>query len=170
MIDRLMQVLDKALGYFLAFLMAAMVIDVSWQVITRFVLDEPSAYTEELARFLLIWIGILGAAYSFRKRAHLGLDLFVRKLEPQAQQRADVIANLCCLILSVLVFVYGGTKLVMLVLELGQTSAALGVPMGYVYSVLPISGVLICVYALDNIRKSGTAMSAELDSGPSSVD
>src|SRR5690625_5834068 len=81
MIDRLMQVLDKALGYFLAFLMAAMVIDVSWQVITRFVLGEPSAYTEELARFLLIWIGILGAAYSFRKRAHLGLDLFVRKLD-----------------------------------------------------------------------------------------
>ena len=170
MIDRLMDVLDKALGYFLAFLMAAMVIDVSWQVITRFVLDEPSAYTEELARFLLIWIGILGAAYSFRKRAHLGLDLFVRKLEPQAQQRADVIANLCCLILSVLVFVYGGTKLVALVLDLGQTSAALGVPMGYVYSVLPISGILICVYALDNIRKAGTPMPAERESGPSPVD
>src|SRR5690625_5784965 len=138
MIDRLMQVLDKALGYFLAFLMAAMVIDVSWQVITRFVLGEPSAYTQALARFLLIWIGILGAVDSFRKRAHLGLDLFVRKLEPQAQRRADVIANLCCLMLSAVVFVYGGAKLVMLVLELGQTSAALGVPMGYVYSVLPI--------------------------------
>src|SRR5690625_4364198 len=163
MIDRLMQVLDKALGYFLAFLMAAMVIDVSWQVITRFVLGEPSAYTEELARFLLIWIGILGAAYSFRKRAHLGLDLFVRKLEPPAHHRADVTANLCCLILSAVVFVYGAEKLLMLVLELVQTSAAVGDYLGYVYGVLAISGVMTCLYAIDNIRKPGSTTSWKMD-------
>lgn len=170
MIDRLMDLLDKALGYFVAFLMAVMVIDVTWQVVTRFVLDEPSSYTEELARFLLIWIGILGGAYAFRKRAHLGLDLFVRKLKPDAQRRADVIANLCCMVFALLVLVYGGTKLVALILDLGQTSAALGIPVGYVYSVLPISGVLICVYALDNIRKSGDQTSLQTQISRASVD
>lgn len=170
MIDRVMARLDQVLGYLLALLMVIMVVDVTWQVITRFILDAPSPYTEELARFLLIWIGLLGAAYAFRKRAHLGLDLFVSKLELPARRRADLVANLCCLVFAALVMVYGGLQLVLLTLELHQTSAALRVPMGYVYSALPISGVLICVYALDNIRNVGKATFAEPGDGGLPVD
>ncbi|MDQ2076038.1 TRAP transporter small permease [Marinimicrobium sp. ABcell2] len=166
MIDRIMAAIDKALSYFLAGLLAIMVLDVTWQVVTRFILDEPSPYTEELARFLLIWIGLLGAAYAYRKKAHLGLDLLITNLPPKGQQRADVVANLCCFAFAALVMVYGGIQLVALTLDLRQTSAALQVPMGYVYSVLPISGVLICVYALDNIRKSrGESLAEPGDKG-----
>lgn len=170
MIDQFMDRLDKALGYFLAILMALMVVDVTWQVITRFILDAPSPYTEELARFLLIWIGLLGSAYAFRKRAHLGLDLFVSKLTLRSRRRADLMANLCCLVFAALVMVYGGLQLVLLTLELHQTSAALRVPIGYVYSVLPISGVLICVYSLDNIRTAGSRTFTEPGDGDLPVD
>ena len=66
-------------------LMSVMVIDVSWQVASRFVFRAPSSFTEELAGFLLIWIGLLGAAYGFPTRAHLGIDLlvtFISAIEP----------------------------------------------------------------------------------------
>lgn len=152
MIDRIMAGLDSALSWFLAVLMALMVLDVTWQVVTRFIFDQPSSFTEELARFLLIWIGVLGAAYAYRKRAHLGLDILTNSMAPKARRRADLFANVCCFAFAALVMVYGGMKLVALTLELRQTSAALQVPMGYVYSVIPLSGILICIFALDNIR------------------
>lgn len=154
--NKLVQTIDSALGWFLAGLLVLMVVDVTWQVVTRFLLAEPSSFTEEIARFLLIWIGVLGAAYAYRKRAHLGLDLLTSNLPPRARRRADVVANLCCFGFAALVMVYGGVKLVALTLDLHQTSAALQVPMGYIYTVIPISGLLICLYAVVNIRSATT--------------
>ena len=72
---------ERVLAWVLVVLMSVMVIDVSWQVASRFVFRAPSSFTEELAGFLLIWIGLLGAAYGFRTRAHLGIDLLVTKLQ-----------------------------------------------------------------------------------------
>ncbi len=149
--NKLMSKIDNFLAGFLALLMVLMVVDVTWQVVTRFLLAQPSSFTEEIARFLLIWIGVLGAAYAYRKRAHLGLDLLTSKLAPAARRRADVAANLCCFGFAASVMVFGGSKLVALTLELRQTSAALQIPMGYIYTVLPISGLLICLYALHNV-------------------
>lgn len=147
-----MKGIDRVLGWVLVALMALMVVDVTWQVLTRFVLGEPSSMTEELARFLLIWIGLLGAAYAFRVRAHLGLDLVTSNLSEKGRLRAEILVNLICLAFAASVMVYGGFKLMSLTLELEQLSPALQVPMGYVYSVVPLSGLLICLFALDHIR------------------
>lgn len=149
--NNLMTKIDRFLEHFLALLMVLMVVDVTWQVVTRFVLSQPSSFTEEIARFLLIWIGVLGAAYAYRKRAHLGLDLLTSKMAPAARRRANVVANLCCFGFAASVMVFGGINLVALTLDLRQTSAALQVPIGYIYTVIPISGLLICLYALNNI-------------------
>lgn len=143
--------LEKGLGAILGLLMAAMVLDVSWQVITRFILNNPSSYTEELARFLLIWIGLLGAAYAYRKKAHLGLDILSEKLEGAAHRRLDIFISLVCMAFAAVLMVYGGMKLVLLTLELEQLSAALQVRIGYVYTVLPLSGALIVLFSLDRI-------------------
>lgn len=153
-IDKALAVTDKWFAWFLAFIMASMVAGVTWQVLSRFVLSSPSSFTEELARFQLIWIGILGAAYAFRRGAHLGLDLFTSNLPLPLKLRTAVVANLFVLVFSALVMVYGGAQLVALVLNLGQLSAALQIKIGYVYSVIPVSGFLICIYAVINIYKS----------------
>ncbi len=150
----LIKILDRLLFITLALLMAAIVADVSWQVFTRFVLASPSSYTEELARFLLIWIGILGAGYAYRLKAHLGLDLMTSRLSGGAALTAEIAALLVSLAFVLLVMVYGGYRLVALTLELNQVSAALGVKMGYVYSVLPISGLLIALYTLDFLQQA----------------
>lgn len=149
--NKLIKKVDSFLAGFLAVLLVLMVVDVTWQVFTRFILSQPSSFTEEIARFLLIWIGVLGAAYAFRTRAHLGLDLLTSKLAPEARRRTDVVANLCCFGFAASVMVFGGIKLVALTLDLRQTSAALQVPIGYIYTVIPISGLLICLYALNNV-------------------
>jgi len=77
----LLAMLDKSLRFALALLMTAMVGSVVWQVLSRYLFVVPAAWTEELARFLLIWIGMLGAAYAYRQGSHLGIDLLANKLD-----------------------------------------------------------------------------------------
>jgi TRAP-type C4-dicarboxylate transport system permease small subunit len=128
------------------------VANVLWQVFTRFVLSDPSSYTEELARYLLIWIGLIGAAYASGRQLHLAIDLLPQRLTGRARTALDVVIRVAVATFAVVVLVYGGTRLVSLTLNLGQTSAALRVPIGWVYLAVPISGALIAWFALRDVR------------------
>lgn len=143
------QKLEVILEWACAFLMALMVIDVSWQVISRFVLSKPSSFSEEMARFLLIWIGFLGAAYAYKRGAHLGLDIVTAKLQGMRKRIARVFIELMVLGFVLSVMIYGGTKIVFLTYELKQLSAALQIPMAFVYLVIPLSGALIAFFAVE---------------------
>lgn len=143
--------LEKILSCFCAGLMFLMVCDVSWQVFSRFILSDPSSYSEEIARFLLVWIGFLGAAYAFRQYAHLGLDILVNKLEPAKKLAVDRLGDLICFAFAGVILVYGGMKIVLLTLELNQLSAALQIKMGYVYFVIPVSGAFIMLFAVERM-------------------
>ncbi len=138
----------KVLGVFLSVLMATMVIDVTWQVFTRFALRNPSSYTEELARFQLVWVGLLGASYAYRTKAHLGIDILAARLSGGPRRALEVSINLLVFLFAFFVMLVGGIRLVRLTFILGQVSAALGIPMGYVYMVLPLSGILIMYFAV----------------------
>lgn len=143
--------LDNLLRYTLILLMALIVLDVSWQVITRFLLPTPSSYTEELARFLLIWISLLGGAYAYAHRLHLGIELLAGKLSGRGKHWLAIIGYALGGLFALLALVIGGSQLTLLTLELGQVSGALGIPMAYVYCVLPLSGGLILLFSLDFI-------------------
>ncbi|PCI46621.1 MAG: TRAP transporter permease DctQ [Alphaproteobacteria bacterium] len=147
-----MKVFDKILSSLLVLLMGLMVLDVTWQIFTRFATSSPSSWTEELARFLLIWIGLLGAAWAYRTRAHLGLSYLVEQQSPEIQKALALFSYGASALFAVLVMIYGGGQLVALTLELNQYSPSLGWRIGYVYLVIPLSGMLITVYALDFIR------------------
>jgi len=138
---------DGVLKVLLAFMMAMLVIDVTWQVLTRFILTQPSSFTEEVARFLLIWVSLLGGAYAYREHSHLGFDLLVRKL---SQHKARLVFKLCCVLVAVFaisVLIVGGLNLVYLTWLLGQQSPVLDIPMALVYIVLPLSGMLFLLYS-----------------------
>lgn len=143
--------LDKILGVLLVFLMAVMVIAVSWQVFSRYVLQSSSSFTEEIARFLLIWIGILGAAYIAGQQQHLSIDILAPKLTPKNRVRLRMGINVLIILFCLFVLVIGGSNLVYLNYLLGQTSAALNIPLGAVYIVIPISGVLVMVYKINEL-------------------
>jgi TRAP-type C4-dicarboxylate transport system permease small subunit len=148
--------LDIFLKFLMAFCMALMVVVVTWQVFSRYVMGDPSAWTEEVARMLLIWVGLLGGVYAYRLKAHLGLDLLRMKVGPVGQRRLEVIADICCGVFALTVLVIGGGMLVQLTWELRQTTAALGIPMASVYIVLPLSGVLIVYYSIVSLLSGPT--------------
>ena len=143
--------IDRILSGFLIGVMALMVVNVTWQVVSRYVLGDSSSWTEELTRFLLIWVGLLGAAYAAGQRLHLAIDLLPRRLEGRPARRLDIVIQALMAFFALLAMVIGGSRLVYLTLTLKQTSAALGLPLGYVYLVLPLSGLLIIYYSLANI-------------------
>ena len=140
--------LDRLLEALVMLVVGVLVVDVLWQVVTRFILDQPSTWTEELAIFMLIWVSLLGAAVALGRGSHLGIDYFVGKLPPKTRVATEVFVFLCVSLFSLLVMLIGGIQLVRANLVLGQTSPALGLKMGYVYLAVPISGFFLTLYAL----------------------
>ncbi len=145
--------IEKLLEWFLVFLMSILVLDVLWQVFSRYVLNAPSSYTDELAGYLLIWVGVLGAAYVAANREHLAIDLLLQRSSPKRKFKLEVIIAVCIILFSVMVLVVGGSWLAYTRFYLSVKSSALGLPLGIVYMVLPISGLLITYFDIDNILK-----------------
>lgn len=148
--SRLRELVDRALATSLVVLMTAMVGNVLWQVFTRYVLRRPSSYTEELARFLLIWVGLLGAAYALGRGLHLAIDLLPRP-NGRFSRIATGVSAASVALFAIAVMVVGGLNLVRLTLLLEQSSAALRLPLAWVYLVVPIAGALIAFYAVASI-------------------
>ncbi|WBL23327.1 MULTISPECIES: TRAP transporter small permease [unclassified Zunongwangia] len=145
------KVLDKLLGGVLVFLMTLIVIAVLWQVFSRYVLQNPSSVTEEIARYLLIWIGLLGAAYASGQQEHLAINILPPKLNPDNRVKLMIFINILIILFCVTVLIIGGGNLVLMNIELGQDSAALHLPLSVVYTVIPLSGALIIIYKLNEI-------------------
>lgn len=144
--------IDWFLGYAICVLMAAMVLNVLWQVFTRFVLKHPSSFTEEAARYLMIWVGLLGSAYATGKKSHLALDLFTGRLHGARKRASEIFIHSVMLLFGLAVLVGGGGRLVWIQLSLGQQSAALQVKLGYVYLAVPLAGVFIVFYTALALR------------------
>jgi TRAP-type C4-dicarboxylate transport system permease small subunit len=165
---------DTALGWLLSALMGFAVLNVLWQVFTRYVLQDPRGYTDELARYLLIWLGLLGASYAMGRRMHLAIDLLPNRLEGRAKAALGIVIELGVALFALFVMVFGGSRLVALTLMLEQRSAALRVPLGYVYLALPISGALIVFYAtlflFEHVRSVRGRASPLADTGVPSAD
>ena len=88
-------VLDRSLEVLVMVVVAVLVLDVLWQVFTRFILNDPSTWTEELAVFLLVWVSLLGAAVALGRGAHLGIDYFVGKLPERTRLATEVFVFFC---------------------------------------------------------------------------
>lgn len=148
--------LAKLLEILLIVAMAALVVDVLWGVLSRSlaewgVLKQQSPWTEELARYLMIWVGLLGASLGFESRVHLGVDYFVGKFDPTGRLILRVAAYLIVLGFAVAVLLVGGWQLVTRTLELKQSTPALGIPKGWVYLAVPLSGVFTVVFTIGHI-------------------
>jgi TRAP-type C4-dicarboxylate transport system permease small subunit len=138
--------IDRVLGSIICVFMAAMVLNVLWQVFTRFVLRNPSSFTEELARYMMIWVGLLGSAYASGKKSHLALDLITGRLQGARKRVSEIFIYVVVVLFSATVLIGGGGRLVWIQLSLGQQSAALQLKLGYVYMALPLAGIFIVYY------------------------
>lgn len=149
-----MKIINKTLSIVLVILMVNITLIVLWQVFSRFVLNNSSSFTEELSRYHLIWISLLGAAYITGQRLNLAIDLISDKLSNKHRKVNAIVINVFVGIFAFVVMFIGGANLVKMSFELNQVSSSMPLKIGYVYMVLPLSGILIVIYTLVDIFKT----------------
>ena len=142
-------ILDKALFGLCVAIMVMLVVDVSWQVFSRYALGSPSTFTDEAARFLMVWMTFLGGAYMFGCNGHLCVASIRDRLPPKIQGAVIVLTYVLIAVFAVAVMMYGSQRLI--TRTLSQPSPSLGIPMGWFYSILPISAFCIVIYMVLNL-------------------
>ena len=140
---------------------AVLVLDVLWGVFTRYALSEQAKWSEELARFLLIWISLLGGAVAFGEKSHLGVDYFVGKFDPVARKFITIVGQIIVLFFAISIFIIGGSQVVKDALAMEQMTPALNWKMGHVYLVLPIAGVFMILFTVEQLLE--TLLATESD-------
>lgn len=144
----LRNVADRVLQAGLVIVFTVLSVCVVWQVVSRYVLGAPSTFTEEVSRFAVIWLSLLGTAYACGRMEHMAYDLLAERLQGKALLLHMRGVALTVLVFVAAVFVYGGARLVLRAAEFEQLSATLEVPMAWVYACIPISGVFMVFYEL----------------------
>lgn len=142
---------DNVLSKALILIMAVMVINVLWQVFTRFVMGDPSSFTDELARYLMIWLGILGAAYVSGRNMHVAIDVLPLRSSDKTQKKLKWVVYVSIIAFALFAMVIGGLRLVYITYVLDQHSPALQIPLAAVYFAIPLSGILIIYYKITDI-------------------
>ena len=146
----LRQKIDTVFRRILIVIMGVMVINVIWQVFSRFVIGTPSSFTDELARYLMIWLGILGAAYVSGKNMHVAIDVLALKSSNKTQKKLKLIVYTLIILFAFFAMVIGGSRLVYITYLLDQKSPALQIPLALVYLAIPVSGLLIIYYKISD--------------------
>ena len=141
--------MDRILSVACAILLSFMTFLVLWQVFTRYVLNNPAAFTEELVKDSLIWTGFIGAAYAFSTREHMSLTIIRDKLTGTPHKILMIVIDALILVLAVMVITIGGFKLA--ISAKMEYSALLGIPRSLVYSCAPVSGIFIILAQLINL-------------------
>lgn len=154
--------LTKFLNGVLIVAVTLLVVDVVWGVFTRYVMGEQAKWSEELARFLLVWVSLIGGAVAFGTKGHLGVDYLVGKFDPAGRRVSAIIVHLIVLFFAVSIFLYGGIRVVANSLAVEQTTPALGWKMGHVYLALPIAGFFMVIYTIENLIETWTTPASEL--------
>jgi TRAP-type C4-dicarboxylate transport system permease small subunit len=149
--DKIKRFTAFSLGWVAIAVFFVLVSDVLLGVFTRKVLGDQIRWTEELARFLLVWISFLGGAIAYLDDKHLGVDLLVDRIDPSARRLARVVTHGLVFAFALVVMGIGGTQLVMDRFDSGQVLSALQINKAWFYLAVPVSGYVISLFALGNV-------------------
>ncbi|RDY71619.1 TRAP transporter small permease [Halobacillus trueperi] len=146
MVAKIKMVLDRTIMAVTTVFTAVLVIGAIWQVVSRYFFNAPSTVTGELLRFLLVWTAILGAAYAFGSNQHLAITFLKNKFKGKSRLGVRIVNDVFIFAFAILIMIKGGMEVVSITMT--QTTPILNIPMGVVYSILPICGVLVVIYKL----------------------
>lgn len=141
---------SRALNGLLIIVFVLLVIDVLWGVGSRYILGNQARWSEELARLLMVWLALLGAALATREGQHLGLDVVVRQWPPEVQRLASLFVHTAVAVFALIIMAWGGGQLVLARFESGQMLPALNISRAWFYLALPVSGILIVLFSFEN--------------------
>lgn len=146
---QLRKVLDNLLNILAGISFLAMVALTCWQVFTRYILQNPSSWSEELVSYLFAWMSLLGASLVVSERGHMNIPALVDKMGPGARKILNIFSELIACLFAAVILVFGGVQIT--TLAMGQMTSSLGIPIGIFYVVLPLSGVINVIYTILNI-------------------
>lgn len=149
MAGKIRSVTDRILGSATVFLFACMTAVGTYQILVRYLFNRPSTVSEELLTYLFTWMALLAAAYVFGRREHMRMGFLADQLSRQTQAVLNLVIEGLIFLFAAVVLVYGGIQITSLTMS--QKTASLGIPMGYVYCVVPLCGILIMEYSVLNI-------------------
>ncbi|MBQ3448779.1 MAG: TRAP transporter small permease [Synergistaceae bacterium] len=136
------KILDAVMRFLMALSMFILVAFGTWQIFSRWVLKDPSTFTDELLRYVLIISGMIGSAYCFYRDEHLALTLVSDKAKGTFKTVLNVFIEACILFFVCYVFIYGGLKLSS---TATNVSSVMRIPMKTLYLIEPLCGVLIVI-------------------------
>ncbi|SES06515.1 TRAP transporter small permease [Salipaludibacillus aurantiacus] len=139
-----------------------MVFIIALQVFMRFVIGSSLAWSEELARFSFIWLVYIGISYGVKKQRHIKVDVVLIALKGKAKIILNMISNVIFLGFAV-VIIYFGQEIALRILELGQRSPGLRIPMGLVYLATPVGMGLTIIRLIQQLIQQGRALSGKAD-------
>ena len=145
----LRNILTKLLNVLAGLSLIAMVALTCWQVFTRYILQNPSSWSEELVSYLFAWASLLGASLITGERGHMNIPVLVVRMGMGAQKFFGILGEVIAFAFSAIILVYGGVQISQL--AMGQMTSSLGVAVGIFYVVLPLCGVLNMIYTVLNI-------------------
>ena len=146
--DKIKNVVDKTVEILCVLMLAVMTVLVTYQVITRYVFNNPSTFSETLAQYLFVWLVMFGSALVFGSKDHLEISTIKEKLGPKSRVVVETVINIFLLVFSIVVCVFGGY--LGMSRQIATMDAALGIPTGIIYSSIPICGVIMAFYAVYN--------------------
>jgi TRAP-type C4-dicarboxylate transport system permease small subunit len=152
LLTRFKTVLDTVLKVVCVTLFALLVCLVSWQVFTRLVLSDPSVWTEEAARYVFVWVSLIGVSIATGEKADVAIDYFVGKTPVPVQRVLEIVAYLSTLTFAVVVMVWGGWTNSMQTWD--QTNPVLPISAGVLYLAVPVAGVLFTFYLLYHLVRT----------------
>ncbi len=147
--EKIRKILNTILNVLAGVSFLAMVALTCWQVFTRYVIGEPSSWSEELVSYLFAWMSLLGASLITGERGHMNIPVVVEKMGMTARKFFAIVAEVIACIFAAVILVYGGIQITGL--AMGQMTSSLGVAIGVFYVVLPLSGALNVIYTVLNI-------------------
>jgi TRAP-type C4-dicarboxylate transport system permease small subunit len=143
------KILDGIMKFVCVFLFVFMVVIGTYQIVTRYVFNSPSTISEELLTYSFTWLSLLSASYVFGKGEHMKMVFLTDKFGEKVREGLAVVSEVIVICFSALVLVFGGISITKLTLM--QKSASLQIPMGYIYAMIPISGVITIIYCIMNL-------------------
>ncbi len=141
--------LIRVLEWWAVSLLVLMVLLVSLGVFFRYVLNAALAWYDEFASYLLVWLTFYGAVVASYHRRHIAFGLVIDRLMPLTRRAVEAIAEFFVLGFQVVLFYYGW----LLMKKMGDETAVslVWVKMGWVYSVLPITGGIMLLISVERL-------------------
>lgn len=148
--DKLDNIVYKIFAYLCSFLMFVMMTLTFAQVVCRYVLRDSLTWSEELGRYIFVWMTFIGMAVALYKGGHVALDILLNYLHGTPRKILAAFDNLLIIIFAIAV-TYSGASLFNV--GLLQRSSAMNIPMHWVYAAVPVSGVVLLYFALRKMYK-----------------